>query len=52
MANEHVSLYFTQEATSWAWATVLLAPGPALGVILIATLKSSADAAKIGNGKG
>lgn len=31
---------------------MILAPGPLVGIALIATLKRSPDAAKIGNGKG
>lgn len=41
-----------QAATSWAWTTVLLVPGPLLGIAVIAALKMSPDAAKMCNGKG
>ncbi|CAN0117169.1 unnamed protein product [Pylaiella littoralis] len=41
-----------QAATSWAWATVLLVPGPLLGIPIIVALKISPDAAKMCGGKG
>eukprot|EP00752_Nemacystus_decipiens_P011777 g10449.t2 len=41
-----------EEATSWAWTTVFLVPGPLLGIVLIAALKVSPDAVKMSNGKG
>ncbi|CAM9811938.1 unnamed protein product, partial [Hapterophycus canaliculatus] len=41
-----------QAATSWAWTTVFLVPGPLTGIFLIAALKMSPDAAKMCNGKG
>ena len=42
----------SQKATSWAWTTVFLVPGPVLGIALIAALRMSPDAAKMSNGKG
>ncbi|CAM9271957.1 unnamed protein product, partial [Laminaria digitata] len=41
-----------ESATSWAWATVILVPGPVLGIFFISSLKMSADASKLGNGRG
>ena len=41
-----------REAAGWWWALALLAPGPALGVVAMARLAASPDAARIAGGRG
>jgi MFS family permease len=41
-----------EEALGWRWAFAFLAPGPALGVIAMLRLKSSAEAAQVAGGRG
>ncbi len=41
-----------EDAVGWRWAFAFLAPGPALGVLAIAALKRSPEAARIAGGRG
>ncbi len=41
-----------REAAGWWWALALLAPGPAVGVVAMARLARSPEAARIAGGKG
>lgn len=41
-----------ESMVGWRWAFVLLAPGPALGVVAMLRLKSSPEAARIAHGRG
>jgi MFS family permease len=41
-----------RDAAGWWWALALLAPGPALGVVAMARLATSPEAARIAGGRG
>jgi hypothetical protein len=41
-----------RDAAGWWWALALLAPGPALGVVAMARLARSPEAARIAGGRG
>jgi len=41
-----------RDAGGWFWAFALLAPGPALGVVAMARLRASPEAARIAGGRG
>ena len=43
---------FLEAAFGWRWAFAFLAPGPALGVLVMLRLKSLPEAARIAGGKG
>ena len=43
---------FARDAFGWQWAFVVLAPGPALGVIAMLRLKARPEAARIASGRG
>jgi MFS family permease len=45
-------LPFVEDAVSWRWAFVLLAPGPALGIVAMLRLKRSDEARLIAGGRG
>jgi len=43
---------FARDAFGWQWAFLLLAPGPALGVVAMLRLRARPEAARIANGRG
>ena len=51
---EHViiAVPFVEDAVSWRWAFVLLAPGPALGMLAMLRLRAAPEARLIAGGRG
>ncbi len=45
-------LPFVEDAVSWRWAFVLLAPGPALGIVAMLRLRAAPEARLIAGGRG
>jgi hypothetical protein len=43
---------FARDAFGWQWAFLLLAPGPALGVLAMLRLKGRPEASRIAGGRG
>jgi hypothetical protein len=41
-----------ESSHGWGWAFVLLAPGPALGVVAMMRLKNQPEAARLAGGRG
>ena len=41
---------FARDAVGWQWAFVVLAPGPALGVLAMLRLRARPEAVRIANG--
>ncbi|MBK5116014.1 MAG: MFS transporter, partial [Thermoleophilia bacterium] len=41
-----------EDAVSWRWAFVLLAPGPALGIVAMLRLRAAPEARLIAGGRG
>jgi len=45
-------LPFVEDAVSWRWAFILLAPGPALGIVAMLRLRAAPEARLIAGGRG
>ena len=45
-------LPFVEDTVSWRWAFVLLAPGPALGIVAMLRLRAAPEARLIAGGRG